>query len=489
MSSLRYSFLALACLLTISACDSSDESQERAGGTAASSDEANFDLATSQASAMAKQGANVRSVRDIDEMFVALNGRMRGFGGFHFEDNGSTIVITMKPRPGNGNNRPDKIKRDMMREMRRFTGGEHLMPAIEVATPRMAEGSYDFVELQAWRQQLLEAGLAPFVTILDNNESINRITLGVDPGTPVSSALALLDRVGVPHEAVSVEEIPEPTLAAAPSSIISSYASNSTTASTGRIGGIQIQTSFGTCTSGFTVVNGATGERGFLTASHCTQTSGIGGVSSTRFWQPTYSSSGLGYIGTERVDPVPYTNSRTDGNCPSGYNCRYSDAAYVRFENQSSSASTLGAIARTTGYSNGSAILTVNQLNPEFLVTSEYPFPVGGQIISKVGVRSGWTSATVGGDGTCRQGRARGVFITCSYTATNRTFESDVAVDEGDSGAPVFILGATLPNGRTSVSAAGIVYAVDPGRTGFYFSALGGVQLDLGDYQTCSTCG
>jgi hypothetical protein len=396
----------------------------------------------------------------------------------------------MKPRPGNGNNKPDKAKRQLLKEMGRLVGAAHLMPAVEAATPHMAEGTYDFVELQAWRQMILDGGLAPFVTFLDNDEVQNRLVLGVDPGTSLTDAQAFLGRAGVPLEAVVVEEIAEPILAAAPSSILSSYAGNSTTASSGRIGGVKIETSLrsgftNTCTIGFNVVDGTTGERGFLTASHCTQSSGVGGVSGTRFWQPTYSSSGLGYIATERVDPSPYLTSTTDSQCPSGARCRYSDAAFIRYENQSASANTLGAIARTTGYSTGSPVFTVNSSNPEFVVTSETGFPAAGQVVSKMGARSGWTTATVGSR-SCALGRSQGTYITCTYAA-NTTF-GQTAVDEGDSGAPVFILGSTLPNGRTSVSATGLVWAVDSGRNGFYFNPIYAVQYDLGDYQTCSTC-
>ena len=490
MRQLCYSSLLLGCALAISACDASGDGSMSEVGAADAVTAAGF--ATPEAAALAERGARQTEVRNLDEMFVALNGRMRGFGGFHFEDDGQTVVMMMKPRPGNGNNRPDKVKRDLLREMGRLTGAAHLIPAVTGAAPRMGEGAYDFVELQVWRQRLLDVGLAPFVTQLDNDEFRNRLSLGVDPGTPVADALALLDRAGVPHEAVIVEEIPEPILAAAPSTIRSSYASNSTTVSSGRIGGILIQTSlssgtYNECTIGFNVVDGGTGERGFLTASHCTQSSGVGGLNYTRFWQPTYQSSGLGYIATEDEDPAPYLTSTTDSQCPSGYKCRASDAAFIKYQNQTASANTLGAVARTTGYSNGSAVFTVNQSNPEFVVTSETPFPAGGQIVSKVGARSGWTRAGVG-TGTCAQGRSQGTYITCRYSATTRTFESNVAVDEGDSGAPVFITGSTLSNGRTAISAAGIVYAVDPSRTGFYFNPLGAVQYDLGDYQTCSTC-
>ncbi|MFN3314475.1 MAG: hypothetical protein ACK46Q_13550 [Hyphomonas sp.] len=424
-------------------------------------------------------------------MFIALNGRMRGLGGFHFINGGTGLVVTMKSRPGNGNDRPDKVKRQLLREMGRLTGVSHLMRPVESAHVTLAEGAYDFVEIQAWRQQILAGGLPPFVTLLDNDETRNRLVLGVDPGTSAADAVALPDRARVPREAVLIEEIEEPISAVAPSSILASYSSNSTTASTGRIGGIKIETSItsgfaNTCTIGFNVVNGSTGERGFLTASHCTQSSGIGGLNNRRFWQPTYQSSGLGFIATERVDPAPYLTNRTDSNCPSGATCRVSDAAFIRYENQSASFATLGAIARTTGISTTSSVnFTVNQSNPEFVVTSETAFPAAGQLVNKVGARSGWTTATVGSR-SCATGRSQGTYLTCTYVA-NTTF-GNAATDVGDSGAPVFITGSTLPNGRTSVSAAGLVYAVDDARQGFYFNPIYAVQFDLGDYQTCSTC-
>lgn len=478
--------LALILMLGVVGCDVNPGSSE-----VSEADAAEAALVSPSAQALAARGARATEVRNLDEMFVALNGRMRGLGGFHFTGDGAGLVVTMKPRPGNGNNRPDKVQRQLLREMGRLTGASHLMGPVEAAHVTLAEGAYDFVEIQAWRQQILAGGLPPFVTLLDNDETRNRLVLGVDPGTATADAVSLLNRAGVPHEAVLIEEIEEPILAASPSSILSSYSSNSTTASTGRVGGIKIETSItsgfvNTCTIGFNVVNGSTGERGFLTASHCTQSSGIGGVNNRRFWQPTYQSSGLGYIATERVDPAPYLTNRTDSNCPSGATCRVSDAAFIRYENQSSSYATLGAIARTTAISTTSSVnFTVNQSNPEFIVTSETAFPAAGQLVNKVGARSGWTTATVGSR-SCATGRSQGTYLTCTYVA-NTTF-GNAATDEGDSGAPVFITGGTLPNGRTAVSAAGLVYAVDAARQGFYFNPIYAVQYDLGDYQTCSTC-
>ena len=83
----------------------------------------------------------------------------------------------------------------------------------------------------------------------------------------------------------------------------------------------------GVCSHGFHATVG--GQTGFVTAAHCTPE--IGNVDNSQFYQPNNSNSSW-RIGVEAVDP-PKIPGQGSGVCtPIGVYCRYSDAAWIRYD-------------------------------------------------------------------------------------------------------------------------------------------------------------
>ena len=180
-------------------------------------------------------------------------------------------------------------------------------------------------------------------------------------------------------------------------------------------GGIQIHFSNYLCTLGFNATHGSTGQRSFITNSHCTATQG--GVENTAYYQPTSSTSGQ--IATEVADPTYFKG----GVCPRGKKCRYSDSSRALYN--SSTSSSLGVVALTTGPNNGS--LTVNG---SITLSGEGTAGVG-TVVNKVGRTTGWTSGQV--TRTCVNTGVQGsqIMQLCQNFV-------GAGVDSGDSGSPVF---------------------------------------------------
>lgn len=141
------------------------------------------------------------------------------------------------------------------------------------------------------------------------------------------------------------------------------------------IGGIGIATkNSGDCTMAF--VADRQGVRGFVTASHCTDTPAT--YDSGKFYQP-YTISTSTEVGTEEIDPG--TNSQTP-SCPSGWKCRVGDVAFVKLK--SGVTSSLGKIAKTD--SNLNIAGNYNVIGTRIAISGEDVSVIG----SKTGYHSGY---------------------------------------------------------------------------------------------------
>ena len=225
-------------------------------------------------------------------------------------------------------------------------------------------------------------------------------------------------------------------------------------------GGIQIHFSRYVCTLGFNVDHVATGERSFITNSHCTETQG--GTEGTEYAQPLRSVDET-VIAVEADDPL-YVKDGPD--CPKGKRCRYSDAA--RAEYTTGVQSDRGYIKKTTGVNNGSI-----EVAGDFVITSQDNATVSftvGSTLNKVGRTSGWSGGPV--SRTCVNTNVGNIHLFC------QTFV-DTAVDAGDSGSPVFEI-----NSGDNVKLVGIVWGGSRPHPLFtqYFvmSPLSQIQQELG---------
>jgi hypothetical protein len=293
----------------------------------------------------------------LDEEYARLAEEVPGFGGLYLDADGTTHVYLV----------------DLSREREVQGLGERVV---------VQQGDYDFGDLLAWKDELRPQLRQRGVVFLDISERHNRLVLGVER-TAVEAFTAGLEKflrgTRVPPEAVVVE-VAEPIVPLA----------QLTDGFRPVPGGVQIQNQNGSsCTVGVNATR--QGVRGFVTASHCTETRSV--VEGTDFFQ---TAVGLfSHVGVETVDPPFFIG----GSCPSGRRCRFSDTAFVAYD--SPSLSQRGQIANPL-FCNpfGAGPLTVDALNPRVPVNGFiFGTPASGSLLAKVGRTTGCTTGTV--DDTC----------------------------------------------------------------------------------------
>lgn len=455
--------LSLSLTSFLAACDNAEPPDLNAG--------ANDELTAAPAEeyanpALARAATRITRARSMDDVFGAVNGRMRRFGGFIPAADGY-MDVWMQRHPGNGQDRPEVVKHRIMQILRHMENVDHIRSAMEPMPFRIQEGQYEALDLLAWRVAIAEGDM-PGLRELDMDESLNRVRVGLEDLSGLPAAEARLAELGVPRDAVVFfETLPVTEFSAAPSTLTSYWPD--------RVGGIQMSYREGSfqdaCTLGFNVLAGTV--RGFITNSHCTSSSGLSGVQSAQFYQPLYDSSRPEYyVGTEYRDGTLFRSTSGFSSCPSGRDCRYSDAAMVRYQ---SGNSLLGRIARTTGYSLTSPNLTVNQSSPYFFVNAEIPYPQRFALVEKVGRSTGWTQGNV--TATCvdkespRTVGGQKVFLLCQEEVSLNYNHYPPAT--GDSGAPVFILSGS------NATLVGILWGGPVGTRVYYMSSMENIRDDL----------
>jgi hypothetical protein len=364
---------------------------------------------------------------------VALARKVPGFGGFFYDAQG-TPTIYLKDAAT------------------RSTAERALQPFFSVSgtsptAMRVIKADYDWVSLERWQAAASTEALAKRGAVfVDADEASNRVVIGVERGTAAAEVRATIARLGVPAGAVIVKETePIKQLATLQDQVRPVP------------GGVQINFPGFLCSVGFNATR--SGQRSFITASHCTTTQG--GTEGTPYWQPLQSVAPT-QIATEVADPTYF---RRRNGCPNGRRCRFSDASRAAYA--SGTASTLGSIAKTTGANNGSLTISGN-----FTVTAEGS-PVVGQTANKVGRTTGWTRGAI--TATCVNVNVSGSNITqlCQTIVS-------AGVGGGDSGSPAF----RQPNASSNnVTLLGILWG-GSGSSTFIFSPMSGVESELGALTT-----
>ena len=362
---------------------------------------------------------------------VALVRNVPGFGGFFFDREGVPTVYLQEVA----------ARAQVERALGLWLGAQ----GIQAATLRVRQADYDWASLERWQGRATGQALAMRGAVwVDADEARNRVTIGVERGTPAAQVQSAVARLGVPSGAVIVEEVEPVRLAATLRNRVRPV-----------VGALQINFPGFLCTLGFNAIR--SGQRSFITNSHCTNSQG--GTESTPYWQPTEGVAPT-RIATEVADPA-YT---TGGSCPSGRRCRRSDSSRARYA--SGTTSTLGAIARTSAPNNGSITITGN-----FNITAEGAASAGQQV-HKIGRTTGWTRGSVAG--TCVNVNVSGSNITqlCQTLVS-------AGVGSGDSGSPVFRRQGTTGN----VTLVGILWG-GSGSSLYVFSPISNIESELGALTT-----
>lgn len=332
----------------------------------------------------------------------------------------------------------------MVRSRLRNAGAVQRTADVNSITFATREVEYGFLELARYKTALRAHvfGIDGVVS-LDVSERENRVKIGLTAPRYSPDVRALLERIGIPDEAVVFWEVEEVSVAsldlddAQPQGLIQ--------------GGWRINGGGGGCTLGFPAKRASNGAEVWVTASHCTlyDHQYDGGA----FYQPSR------LIGYEILDPPPHTC----GIFPDL--CRNSDAALI----SASAQIHLGKIARTTqssGCDQCSAPLTINLNNPTFTIREASGYLFEDQTVHKVGQTTGWTYGAV--EDVCADYEVDGWVRQCSDRV-------DFSVQPGDSGSPVF---SVNPDG--TITLRGIVW----GWVGWPYSDglmsnFGRIEMDL----------
>ncbi len=391
--------------------------------------------------------ASAAEFKTHDDLLLEINERVPEFGGmFLSEDNEILHVYVTEDSEYTLNTEAvkqaieDVLKADptQRRELR-------LIPA-----------KHSMLQLYKWYSEIQDMVWSnPNVTLTDLQEGENRIEVGVDSSDAVVTLETSLISLGIPRDAivVQVRELPDPQ-----SHTLQDRASGGVIE-----GGYQIKgVGQGNCTLGFNVDR--SGEAGFITNGHCTESDWDGGVDGTEFYQPDDSNS-ANLIGEETIDP-PFSSDYA--NCPAGKVCRYSDAAFV--ELASGVSRNLGKIAKTS-------LGSINVYHPaSYRIVAEDDSTTVGETVFKVGKSTGRTEATI--TGTCVRYNGLGNrVLLCQDTASGNS-------SSGDSGSPVFRI-TNSPN-TNDVELLGVHHS--GGSSLIVFSSIGQIYYDLGSNDTWNAC-
>ena len=403
-----------AGLLVVVACADSSNPTEPEGGMLASRG----------------QGGPPAELPSADE----LARQVPGFGGLYLDATGTpTVHLTQGSDRGNAE---------------RALAGYLAARGLAAAALQVQEGRYGWQQLERWQEAATEAAFeSAGAVFVDNDETVNRIRIGVADLNAMGQVRAAIARSGLPDEAVIIERAEPIVMVASLQNVVDRPVR----------AGVQINFPGFVCSVGFNATSG--GQNSMITASHCTNTQG--GVENTPYWQPLQSSAPT-QIAVEVSDPQ-YT--RNGPGCPKGRRCRRSDAARAVYMNGVVGA--LGVIARTSAANNGSLEITGS-----FSITSNDAnnSTAVGTVVHKVGRTTGWTSGTM--TNKCVNTGVSGTNIVqlCQNFVT-------AGVAGGDSGSDVFIT-----TGSSTVRLLGVLWGGGGGQ--FVFSPLQNVIQELGPLTT-----
>lgn len=400
--------------------------------------------------------AGVQTLRTPDVVFVELADRIPGgFGGMFIEDGRHQVWLKDTNQAG-----------DAARALESLTAGSRR--PIRASEVDVREGTFDWRELMSLRAATRDVIWAhDAVVTLDVNEGRNRIVVGLTDMSAADGLASTISALGVPSEAVIFEPRDPPVL-------FGTLQDHKRPV----IGGYQVRVGFGPdCTNGvgveFTPTGGGTAP-GFITAAHCTTSPGF--LHPDSAYQETVSPSKK--VGLEERDPVRFQG----GDCPSGWYCRWTDAALIRYDQ--ASLMQRGIIERTQLNS----ITVVSDTTQRWKVIDDDNGCTGsgcsiimGDPVEKVGRTTGWTSGEVVETCVCVEVRGpadwpSNTILLCQDWVGEGS--ATPIADGGDSGAVVFDR-----SGCCNATLYGILVGGDSANaTKYFYSRIHLVKYELGGF-------
>ncbi|TFH70624.1 hypothetical protein [Cellulomonas sp. HD19AZ1] len=374
------------------------------------------------------------SLVDADQALLEATRGLDGFAGAWLDEEGGRQVVTVATTA------PTSLRLrsagDIARAMTARATQQHierldvLGALAEGARVRTTSATYTFDQLKQW-QATIDEHLSGLV-FSDADERHNTVTIGVPPGSDSTAITARAQGLGIPDDALKIVEADfSPTLRDDHRPVAGGQQIQFVKPIFGDIGTIF---SAYNCTLGVNarIVNLTTPLNGYLTNSHCSID--YAQADGTYHWQPSVPLGSIintaNRIGYEVLDPPLYTGNPygdTSGsvNCPSGNQCRLSDAAFGAYDGDYTG-TTRGYIARPSSLNDHS---TWNG-------TSTYRITAAGAptgAVRAVGRTSGMST------GSITQSCVRianidgmpGIAQNCQYIGTYSS-------QGGDSGGPVF---------------------------------------------------
>ena len=374
-------------------------------------------------------GGDLPSTEELDR-------QVPGFGGFFLDADGEPTIYVAR---GAGRAPAE-----------RALGAYLAARGLSTAALHVREARYRWQQLQRWQDAATDGAFSVNGTVyVDNDETTNRVRVGVENIGVSGQVRAAIARLGVPDDAVIVDQVEPIVQVATLQNVIDRPVR----------AGVQINFPGFLCSVGFNATSG--GTRSFITASHCT--SRQGGVENTPYFQPLQSVNGT-VIAREVADPV-YTN------CGGGRICRFSDASRAAYVNGANQA--LGRIARTSGANNHSLeIVGSFTITADDCTTTLGGCLAVGTTINKVGRTTGWTRGTL--TNKCVNTGVAGSRIV----QLCQNFVS-AGVGGGDSGSDVF----QVVSG-TNVKLAGLLWGGSSAGNLFVYSPFANVVRELGALTT-----
>jgi len=391
------------------------------------------------------QSAHAENTRDA--RLARISNEVPGFAGVYRGEDGA-LNIMMAP----------SAQRISPAQARAAVGARLASIGVDLtAQPvNILAADYDFATLHALHRTVTPVLGVGGVVFTSTDEKANRVRIAVENPAAAASVEHALAMLNVDRAMVVISEHE-------PIEVMQTLQSRVRPVG----GGLQIVWPRGgqwfVCTLGFNVRSPeAPNVQGFITNSHCTTSEYGTGPVGTDYWQSLPPALGGGadhFVGTEVHDLPTFTG----GSCPAGRQCRWSDAAGVRYA--SGVDNLLGLVYRPLP--GGS--LTIDPANPTLTITAERAFPFVGDQMNKVGRTTGWSQGPV--TQSCVNTNVGGTSIPNLTLLCQEHVSATVA--GGDSGSPVFDF---APGSTQNIRLTGILWGGGGGT--FVFSAMNEVRFE-----------